>query len=294
MEPVTTETPETSAPDANVEASACDAAPGPAPAAPIAGGGRSRRLGVVVAGAAIVVFSLGGSVALASSPAPAPTGTAATRGETPLDPAAADAAFTKFTACMRDHGIDMPDPVRIQVSADAKLPSIDSAGGAGMPGTVSTSGATMQVGSAQAVAIPGGDKAFQAANDACLPILEAAGIAGATAGGPGAPTIVSGAGSIVSDAGPTGAVAAGIGVVGAGGDVTAQADGMKAYAACMRAHGVDVPDPVVDAKAGTVQLSLKVDPGSDAFRTANAACGTTTFGFPDLAGLAAPTVTPKP
>ena len=76
-------------------------------------------------------------------------------------------------------------------------------------------------------------------------------------------------------------------VVAGGGDVTKQAASMKAYAACMRTHGVDVADPVVDEKAGSVQLSFPVDPGSAAFRTADAACAVDGFSF-------APPVAPAP
>lgn len=59
----------------------------------------------------------------------------------------------------------------------------------------------------------------------------------------------------------------------------------------MRSHGVDLPDPVVDTKAGTVQLSYSADPASAAFRSANAACATGIF---DFAIPAAPASVPEP
>ena len=114
------------------------------------------------------------------------------------------------------------------------------------------------------------DKDFQAANDACAPILEKAGIHA------GSGTIDVTNGTVLG--GPVGAGVVGI-VVAGGGDITKQAASMKAYAACMRTHGVDVADPVVDEKAGSAQLSFPADPGSAAFRTADAACAVDGFSF---------------
>jgi hypothetical protein len=236
----------------------------------MAGRSRSRRLGVGLAGAALVVLTLNGSVAFAASPAAATTdGPTATEPSAPLDPAATDEAFAKFTACMRDHGIDMSDPVKLEAGADAG-PGFSTGG---------SSGATIVVGgSAQAVAIPGDAKAFEAANAACASILEAAGIG--TGSAPSVTVSSSATLPVPADGSAvTGGVVLGAGAIG-GGDVTAQADEMKAYAACMRSHGVDVPDPVVDTKAGTVQLRFDADPASDAFQTANAACATEAFDFP--------------
>ena len=206
----------------------------------------SRRLLVLAAGTALVALTIGGSVALAASPSPSSTGTPGS-----VDPTAADAAFAKFAACMRDHGIDMPDPVTVQGTTDAGPTTLSTAGGA-----------------------PGDDKAFQAANDACKSILADAGIDTSTS----TQTVTGNAGT-PGALGAAGAMAV-IGVGVAGGDVTAAAADMKAYAACMRTHGVDLPDPVVDSAAGTVQLSVASDPGSDAFQAANTACSTGTVGFP--------------
>jgi hypothetical protein len=157
----------------------------------------------------------------------------------------------------------MPDPVVVQAQpvADGALPNLVPAPG----GATITGGGIV---GATGASVP--DKDFQAANDACAPLLEKAGILA----GSGAINVTSG--SVLG--GPVGAGVAGI-VVAGGGDVTKQAASMKAYAACMRTHGVDVADPVVDEKAGSVQLSFPVDPGSAAFRTADAACAVDGFSF---------------
>jgi nucleoid-associated protein YgaU len=136
-----------------------------------------------------------------------------------------------------------------------------------------------------AAAAPVDSAAFKAANDACTPILEAAGVQ------TGSSTIVSGSATLQDGAGGSGLVplqaAAGAGVLGvatAGGDVTKMADDLKAFAACMRSSGIDMPDPVVDTKAGTVQLSMPGDPGSATFQAANKACATN----PPFSALPAP------
>jgi hypothetical protein len=69
-----------------------------------------------------------------------------------------------------------------------------------------------------------------------------------------------------------------VGVVAAGGDVTRIADDLKTYAACMRTNGVDMPDPVVDTKAGTVQMQFGGDASSAAFRASDKACATDSLG----------------
>jgi hypothetical protein len=258
-----------------------------APAAQTTGRGRSRRIGIALAGAALVVLTVGGSVMLAASPTSGPDGgTNAVRPDAVPDPAAADAAFKKFAACMRDHGIDMPDPVMIEADADAG--AVTSTGttsaGAASAGTIVVSGSAgaaipidAKALDAGAAAIPIDAKAFDAANAACAPILEAAGLLT----GSGTSITVSGGAAMPVPAGGlpvTGGAVVGVGVIG-GGDVTAQAEDMKTWAACMRSHGVDVPDPEVDTKAGTVQITFDTDPGSDAFRAANSACATGTFDF---------------
>jgi len=79
-----------------------------------------------------------------------------------------------------------------------------------------------------------------------------------------------------------------VGVVAAGGDVTRITDDLKTYAACMRTNGVDMPDPVVDTKAGTVQMQFGGDASPAAFRVADEACAT------DSLGLVVPLPIPVP
>ena len=232
----------------------------------------SRRVLALVAGGVLIALTVGASAAMASDPSPAPAG-----GAIPVDAASADAAFKDFAACMRENGVDMPDPVTVSggpTTVSGGQGVVDTTGVV-ESGTsvVIESGASVVVGSGTAQAVPFDDAAFKAANDACLPILEAAGIRAGTG------TIVSGEGTLSIDAaGGTGAGMIGVTVAG-GGDVTKMAEDMKAYATCMRAEGQDVPDPMVDAKAGTAQLQVNSDPSSAAFRAADTACSTGTFGF---------------
>ena len=242
--------------------------------------GWSRRGLAVLAGGVLVAMTLGASAVMASDPAAVPAG-----GAFPVDAAAADAAFKDFAACMRKNGIDMPDPVTVTGSATpvaggpvsvsgGPTTVIPGPGAAGAIGTVE-SGAIVAIGSgdAQAIAaVPVDDAAFKAADAACSPILEAAGIKSGTG------TIVSGVGTLSLGA-AGGAGTMGVVVGGAGGDVTKMAADLKAYAACMRTNSVDMPDPVVDTKNGTVQLQFGGDPASAAFRDADKACATNGFGF---------------
>ena len=215
----------------------------------------SRRTLALLAGGALVALTVGASAALASDPSAEPAG-----GAIPVDAASADAAFKDFAACMRENGIDMPDPVTVS----------GGQGAVGTTGVVVESGPGVIVGSGDAQAVPFDDADFKAANDACMPILEAAGIRAGTG------TIVSGEGTLSLDAAGGAAM---VGAVVAGGDVTRIADELKTYAACMRTNGVDMPDPVVDTKAGTVQLQFGGDAASATFRTADKACATAGFGF---------------
>jgi hypothetical protein len=228
------------------------------------GSSRSRRAFAVLAGAALIALTVGASAALASDPSGAPAGGAIPVDPIPVDAAAAEAAFKDFAACMRENGVDMPDPVTVS-------------GGPGVTGTTGTTGVIVEGGAAVALPadgaqpVPFDDAAFKAADAACSPILEAAGISS------GAGTIVGGEGTL-DIAGGEGAGMIGVTVAG-NGDVTKMAEEMKAYAACMRDKGQDVPDPVVDAKAGTAQMQVNGDPSSAAFRAADQACSTGTFGF---------------
>jgi hypothetical protein len=215
---------------------------------------RRPRTGLMVAivGATLVLAAtIGVSAAMAADPA----GTAAgAGGPIPVDP-----AFEKFAACMKDHGVDMGVPV--VVSSDSGTGSVSAA--TGLSVTLGASGPA-----------PSDGATYKAANDACTPILDAAGIKS------GAATITSGSGTVESGSLQSGSLEVGIGngagVIGvatAGGDVTKMAADFKAYAACMRENGVDMPDPVVDTKAGTAQLQLAGDPSSSAFQAASKACG---------------------
>ncbi len=204
--------------------------------------------------------TIGVSAAMASEPSGAPDPSAAVTG--PGTPIAADAAFTKFAACMKDHGIDIGTPVVVR--SDAAVGGVPPVAGA-----ISISGSASAVAMGDGAPAPFDAAAFKAANDACASILEDAGIQTGTG------TIVSGSATLDAGAIENG-IAGGSGVIGvatAGGDVTKMADDLKAFAACMRSKGVDLPDPVVDTKAGSVQLQLAGDPGSAAFQEANKACG---------------------
>jgi hypothetical protein len=185
---------------------------------------------------------------------------------------------------MRKNGIDMPDTITVNggptTVSGGPITVIGGPGAAGSTGSAE-SGASVVIGSGVAQAAPVDDAAFRAANDACSPILAAAGIRNGTG------TIVSGVGTLSLGA-AGGAGTAGVVVAGAGGDVTKMTADLKTYAACMRTNGVDMPDPVVDTKAGTVQLQFGGDAGSAAFRAADKACATVGF------GLAIPVAPSKP
>jgi hypothetical protein len=223
-------------------------------------------LGVV----SLIALTLSASVAGAASPSPAPVDTATTvivggavqagsagvagSAVTPVEVEKMEAAFKEHASCMREHGIDVPDPVKIEASAslDATTPAVPAAGVLKVTGT------------AQALAFDPASKEFAAADAACASILEDAGILSGTG------VIV---GPLEGSAGLSTSTGAAAGVVVAGGgDLADLSTSMQSYAACMRTHGVDVPDPVVDEKAGTVQLQFAADPTSAAFREADAAC----------------------
>ena len=119
-------------------------------------------------------------------------------------------------------------------------------------------------------------KAFEAADKACAPILEAAGIktfTSSSVGDAGSGPVLGSGGGIIGGAAVLGGAAAGAG------DLAAMVAPIKKYAACMREQGVDVPDPVVDEKAGTFEMKLDVDPTASDFRAADAACADGGFSF---------------
>ncbi len=147
---------------------------------------------------------------------------ATTIAATPVDPAA-QKAFTDYTACMRQHGVDMPDP---QVVTSVQVPdAIQSTG----PATIVSGGAGVVVGVGGVVAASGATlsdpangvdpQKLQAADEACRHFLPD--------GGAGAATIS------VSTAVDPASVAA-----------------FTDFAKCMREHGVDMPDPQVQSTGG--------------------------------------------
>lgn len=235
-----------------------------------------RRVAGMVGIVSLIGLTLGVSGAVAGGPASVPVSPASATivaeavtpgggaGEPTADPEVIETAFTEYAACMRAHGIDMPDPVVVQA------PESGATGGAiSVTGSVSEAAPLSELDST----------AFEAANDACSPILEAAGIAAA-------PTTVAGPdGDRLDIAGAGGGAIGGAAVLGgsaAGEDLEAMVAPIRTYAACMREHGVDVPDPVVDEAAGTFEMRFDVDPSSSEFRAAESACADGSFGIPVL------------
>lgn len=232
---------------------------------------RTRRRLAGALGITLIGLTLGVSAAAATSPSPEPApagagtltvvGTAT--GMSAADEEKLDAAFTEFRACMREHGIDMPEPVLVE------------AGGPGTAGQTIVGTGTLQ----GAVPVEAPDAgAFEAADAACAPILEAAGITQMSASAVGSARGQLGVGP--TGAGLGGGVAVVDGGVASAEDVAAMVAPIREYAACMREHGMDVPDPVVDEKAGTFEMRLDVDPPAAEFRAADAACADGSgFGF---------------
>ena len=277
---------------------------------------RSRRTLAALAVSALVVMTVGASAALASSPTPAaqPTGATPNASSDAVDATAADAAFKAYASCMRDHGIDLPDPVTVSSSATSvsgvgPLVIVPADGTASGPltvvsgpvvtapegGTATTgSGVIVTSGTAQAIGTPIDDAAFKAADAACSPILEKAGIHSAGTIGTGGvditgPVTSSTSGSISGAPGGAGTLV--IGVAGSGDTAKIAAD-MTSYAACMRSHGVDMPDPVADGASGSVRLQFAGDPTTTTFRAADTACAS--GAFPGIVAPPAPVATAAP
>ena len=299
--------------------------------------GRRHSLIGGIAAASLVALTLGASVA-AASPAPTPAATdtvvpaaadaaslagGAVAGATVVttgigsaaDVAKMNAAFTKYTACMREHGIDMPDPVALPgLSADGVAGGSTIASGTGAAGTVitgsvgdpSANGPSLSVWSgvvsgatqAQAPAFDPASPTFVAADAACSPILEAAGIHQAVLSGDATGSAVgSGSATIV-----TGGSAEMVGPVTAftSTDPAATNAAFATYTACMREHGVAMPEHPAIALAPVPADGMPVggmttlvvpaqgpatDPTSPAFVAADAAC------FPILQAAGAVRVT---
>lgn len=240
---------------------------------------RRRRLAGALGVTLTIALTLGVSAAAAESPSRVPTsatsvtviaGPAAgmtAAGASAADAEKLDAAFAEYRDCMREHGVDLPEPMVVEPGDTATGGTIVGISGAAGIGSVS--------GAAELPALDAG--AFEAADTACSPILEAAGLtpaSGAMVGSPDGQLQFGTAG-----AGVIGGAAVLGGVAGAG-DVEAMVAPVRKYAACMREHGVDVPDPVVDEGTGTFELKLDVDPTTADFRAADAACSDGSgFGF---------------
>ena len=167
-------------------------------------GSRPKRLAAVMAGAALVVLALGATGVFAASDGPSAPPSGST-----VDTTDVDAAFGDFAACMRDHGIDMPDPVKLTAVSAADLTPVTVTGDAGAPIDASGSG-TITVVTGSAIAIGETDPKLAAADEACSPILEKAGIHAATSGGLSGPA----SGSIdLPDLGTQGVSGVGFGVL---------------------------------------------------------------------------------
>ena len=253
-------------------------------------------LGVV----SLIALTLSASVAGAASPSPTPAGAgtivvvdgAVQAGSAGLAGSAVsavssaeiekmDAAFKEYASCMREHGVEMPDPVSITTEATGPLDATAA--------IVPISGVVTVTGTAQALAFDPASEEFAAADKACSPILEDAGIQSGTISSTGALD-----GSIEGTAGsPDGAGTAGTIVVvggalpaGSSAEVEKMDAAFKEYTSCMREHGVEMPDPVKleasgplapTAATGLVPVTgtaqaLAFDLASEEFTAADAAC----------------------
>jgi hypothetical protein len=249
-------------------------------------------LGVV----SLIALTLSASVAGAASPSPTPAGAgtivvvdgAVQAGSAGLAGSAVsavssaeiekmDAAFKEYASCMREHGVEMPDPVTITTEATGPLDATAA--------IVPISGVVTVTGTAQALAFDPASEEFTAADAACGSILEGAGILKATS--------VAGEAGPVSVGSADGAGTAGTIVVvggalpaGSSAEIAKMDAAFTKYTACMREHGVEMPDPVKLevsgplAPAAATELvpvtgsapALSVDPASEKFTVADKAC----------------------
>ena len=118
-------------------------------------------LGLLLAATGGIVRA--GDIATLASPGPDAAATAAPT-ETETDPAQ---AMLDFTQCMRDHGIDMPDP---QFTGDGRVFVVEERPGGGGGG----GGGSDDDDDDSIAAAPFEDPVFTAANEACRDLLEAA------------------------------------------------------------------------------------------------------------------------
>jgi len=249
-------------------------------------------LGVV----SLIALTLSASVAGAASPSPPPAGAgtivvvggAVQAGSECLAGSAVsavssaeiekmDAAFKEYASCMREHGVEMPDPVSITTEATGPLDATAA--------IVPISGVVTVTGTAQALAFDPASEEFTAADAACGSILVGAGILKATS--------VAGEAGPVSVGSADGAGTAGTIVVvggalpaGSSAEIAKMDAAFTKYTACMREHGVDMPDPVKLEASGPLApvaatelvpvtgsaQALPFDPASEEFTAADAAC----------------------
>jgi hypothetical protein len=188
--------------------------------------------------------SKGNDVASLGTEGPATTGTGATDGSGSPTSSSVDPqeAFVEFTKCMRENGIDLPDPQLVHAS-----PAGSAGDGpvvvAGGPVIAANSADGPSTGAVGPAGIDPSSDEYKAANEICQPILDNA------------------IGEIKIDP----AVEA------------EQRANMLAFAKCMREQGIDFPDPVFSSNGG---VSINNDdaggagpaPDSEAFQKANQAC----------------------
>jgi hypothetical protein len=127
--------------------------------------------------ASLIALTLSASVAAGGSPSPAGAGAGGIvviGGPVPAGSSAdvekMEAAFTKYTACMRDQGVDMPDPVKLEASGTLDATAAEAP----------AAGVTVVAGTSEALSLDPASEEFTAADKACSPILEDAGIHSAT------------------------------------------------------------------------------------------------------------------
>jgi hypothetical protein len=244
-------------------------------------------LGVV----SLIALTLSASVAGAAPSSPTPAGTAGTivvGGPVPAgasvpagssaDVEKMDAAFTKYTACMREHGVEMPDPVKLETSGTLDATAAEAP----------AAGVTVVAGTSQALSFDPSSGAFAAADAACSSILEDAGILKATSA---VDVPIEGPAGSIDGPGTAGTVVVG-GAVAAGSPIEGEKveAAFKKFTSCMREHGIEMPEPVfieasgpLDATAATAPTggvvtatgtseALSFDPASEEFTAADAAC----------------------
>jgi hypothetical protein len=145
-------------------------------------------------------------------------------GTEPLTEEETQEKLREFAQCMRDHGVDMEDPQ-----------STGPGGGGGTGGVVIRGDASGGSGDG-----PGGDD-FEAANEACEPIIE---------------DVIA---SRAQDLDPE--------------EVERMQQQALEFAQCMRDNGVDMADPTFE-DGGRMTQSLEVDPEDPTFQAAQEACAT--------------------